>query len=302
MTASLHILRVGPVAAEILARDGDVEVVAVFERSATIVTQHGVLTLGGVTLGDGPLTVLLSANFGPLDWLRMGITRDAKGQVTNGMLRIGDTFALGVTDAEIWRPPAWSIATRSALIASLTMLRQIELSYWPSEGFSRLVIAGRPDVSDRSARAAQPIIADLARLLPQAIATEIASPALARAATLLIGLGPGLTPSGDDFLGGVFLSLSALGQTKLRDALWDVLAPEMELLTTGLSGAHVAAAADGLASDRVHNALNAIVTYDATALPAHIALLRAMGHCSGCDTLAGIIIGLDAALAAAIIP
>jgi Protein of unknown function (DUF2877) len=182
------------------------------------------------------------------------------------------------------------------------VLRQLEPSFWPSEGFSRLVIAGRPDVSDRSARAAQPIITDLTRLLPKAMTTGDASPELVRAATLLVGLGPGLTPSGDDFLGGLFLSLSALGQTELRDGLWDALAPEMDLLTTGLSGAHVAAAADGLASDQVHKALNAILANDAAELPAHIAILRGIGHCSGCDTLAGIMTGLDAALAAAIVP
>jgi hypothetical protein len=302
MTAILHIVRMGPVAAEILAHAGDTEVAAVFDRSATIMTQHGFVTLGSETLGDGPLNVLLSANLGPLDWLRLGITREAKGQVAAGKLHIGETFAIDIAGAEIWQSPPWSAASRRAVAASLSMLRHMEPSYWPSEGFSRLVIAGRPDVSDRSARAAQPIIADLVRLLPQAIATEVASPALTRAATLLVGLGPGLTPSGDDFLGGLFLCLSALGRTKLRDALWTALAPEMDLLTTGLSGAHVAAAADGLASDNVHRALNALVSYDAAALPAHIATLRAIGHCSGCDTLAGIVIGLDAALAAAIIP
>jgi hypothetical protein len=44
-----------------------------------------------------------------------------------------------------------------------------------------------------------------------------------------------------------------------------------------------------------------MATFDAAALPAHIAMLRAMGHCSGCDTLAGIITGLDAALVAEVI-
>jgi Protein of unknown function (DUF2877) len=302
MTAALRIVRIGPVAAEILARDGDAEVAAAFERSATIMTPHGFITLAGEPLGDGPLNVLLSGNPGPLDWLRLGITREAKGKIVHGRLYIGDTFALTVTGGSIWQPPAWPTATRGAIGRSLAAVRSLETGYWPSEGLSRLVIAGRPDVSDRSARAAQPIIADLVRMLPAAIATEVASLTLQRSATLLVGLGPGLTPSGDDFLGGLFLGLSALGRTRLRDALWDAILPEIDLLTTGFSGAHLAAAADGMASERVHLALNAMIAHDASSLPAHIAAVHAIGHSSGCDTLAGIVTSLDASLAAAIVP
>ncbi len=298
MRAALNVVRLGPVAAEILSHNGDAEVAAVFDRSATIMTQHGFVTLGGELLGNGPLNVLLSQSVGVLDWLRLGIAREAKGKVVSGRLHIGDTCALSCATAPVWQPPPWVTPTRAGITQSLAAVRAKDHTYWPSEGLSRLVITGRADTSDRSAKAATPIFADLVRLLPPAIATECATPALVRAATLLVGLGPGLTPSGDDLLGGLFLTLSALNRTILRDALWDGLAPEMDLLTTGLSGAHVAAAADGLAAERVHLALNALLTYDAASLPGHLDALRAIGHCSGCDTLAGIVLGLDAALAA----
>ncbi len=298
MTAALSVVRIGPVAAEILNQDGDAEIAAVFDRSATVMTEHGFITLGGELLGNGPLNVLLSQSVGPLDWLRLGITREAKGKIAGGRLLIGKNFAIPCARAPVWHPPPWATASRAALIQSLAAVRANDNAYWPSEGLSRLVIGGRPDTSDRSAKAAAPILVDLVRMLPPAIATERAAPALVRAATLLVGLGPGLTPSGDDLLGGLFLTLSALNRTALRDALWDGLAPEMDLLTTGFSGAHVAAAADGLAAERVHLALNALLTHDAATLPGHLDALRAIGHCSGCDTLAGIVLALDAVLAA----
>lgn len=301
MTAALKVVRVGPVAAEVLRRDADAEVAAVFDRSAVIMTAHGFITLGGEALGDGPLNVLLSAPLGPLDWLRLGITREAKGSVLGGTLHIADQFALSTQSAVLWQPPPWSAATRAPVTQSLTTLRTMQPAFWPPEGLSRLVIARQLDGPDRSARAAAPTIADLVRMLPPAIATERATPALIRAATLLVGLGPGLTPSGDDLLGGLFLTLTALGRTTLRDTLWTALAPELDILTTGLSGAHIAAAAVGLAGERVHLALNALLSNEPAALPAHIAALRAIGHCSGSDTLAGIVLVLSAALEAGVI-
>ncbi len=301
MTASLHIVRLGPMAAEVLRHDGDAEVAAVFERSAIIMTQHGFVTLGGEALGNGPINVLLSQSVGPLDWLRFGITREVKGKVLGGTLHLGDQFAVQTGASSIWQPPPWALGTSQTIAASLASLRNLDPNYWPPEGLSRLVIADDKQGPDRSARAAAATIAELARLLLPAIASGQALPALVRAATLLVGLGPGLTPSGDDLLGGLFLTLSALNCTKLREALWNALAPEMELLTTGLSGAHVAAAAEGLASETVHLALNAMLANDAASLPAHIAVLRAMGHCSGSDTLAGIVLTLTAALEAGIL-
>jgi Protein of unknown function (DUF2877) len=295
------IVRIGPVAAEILAHDGEAEVAAVFERSIVVMTQFGFVTLGGEQIGDGPLNVLLTPSPGPLDWVRLGLTRDAKGAVAGGRLHVGDTFALESATAPVWAPPPWPEFSRTRVAASVAFVRAHDVSFWPSEGLSRLVLAGAPDRSDRTARAAAPTVATLAKALPPALAARATNDDLLRAATLLVGLGPGLTPSGDDLLGGLCLTLSALGQTRVREALWDALAPEMDVLTTGLSGAHLAAAADGLAAASVHAAVSALLMHDAATLPGHMETLRGIGHSSGCDTLAGIVLALEAALAAGVL-
>ncbi len=298
MTNALFVLRIGPVAAEILGHDGDAEVAAAFDRSVVLMTARGFVTLGGEGLGDGPLNVLVSKSLGPLDWLRFGLTREAKGAVSGGRLIIGDRFALTTGGAPVWQPPPWPMVSPAGVGAALARIRRDDAAAWPAEGLSRLVIARAPERSDRSARAAAPTIAALAEHLGRALELGLSNDGLSRSATLLIGLGPGLTPSGDDLVGGLLLVLSALGKLRLRDALWEALVPELDLLTTGLSGAHLAAAADGLAAASVHAALNAILIGDVAALPDHIATLRGIGHSSGADTLAGIVLALDAALAA----
>jgi hypothetical protein len=96
----------------------------------------------------------------------------------------------------------------------------------------------------------------------------------------LIGLGPGLTPSGDDYLGGVFLGLRFLKQEEKADALWRWLAPRLIERTSALSAAHLAAASQGIASEPVKQCIRS-TNPDWKAL-------SAVGHSSGWDALAGV--------------
>ena len=298
MTAPLAPLRQGPVAAEILGNDGEAEIIAVFERCFYVAAPGGILCIGLEALGDGPLHVLLSAPSTPLLWPRLGVTREAKGWVRGRRLGIGPDLTLDLTALPEWHPPPWPMAATASIRAGLAEVRMLAAPRCPTEGLSCLVLAPGRTQRDRTAEAAAPLVHELQSALQHAIAISQVDARLIRLATLLIGLGPGLTPSGDDLLGGIFLALSALNQTKLRDRLWAALEPELEHLTVEISSAHLAAAADGLAAAAVHAALNALLSHDTATLPYHVQALGALGHSSGFDTLAGIVLTFDAALAA----
>ena len=74
---------------------------------------------------------------------------------------------------------------------------------------------------------------------PRSRRSTAGSPAmrLGNEAAQLIGLGPGLTPSGDDYLGGV-LSLRWLGRGSQADSLWRWLEPRLAGHTSEISAAH----------------------------------------------------------------
>ena len=97
-------------------------------------------------------------------------------------------------------------------------------------------------------------------------------------AAALIGLGPGLTPSGDDYLGGMMIALHALARDARAGALWRWLQPRLATATSAISAAHLAAAAEGEGHEALHRVLQG------TAPPS---ALDAVGHCSGWDALAG---------------
>ena len=102
--------------------------------------------------------------------------------------------------------------------------------------------------------------------------------AVPEAASGLIGLGPGLTPSGDDYFGGMLVALRGVGRDAQAAALWRWLEPRLAAGTSAISAAHLAAAAAGEAHEIIHEVLSN---------PSQAQKLDRIGHCSGWDALAG---------------
>ena len=112
---------------------------------------------------------------------------------------------------------------------------------------------------------------------------------LPRGARQLIGLGPGLTPSGDDYLGGLMVGLRAIGNRSAAAALWRWLEPRALERTSSISVAHLAAAAHGEVHEALHACVEGLFSANATRWSARLARLDAVGHCSGRDGLAGVV-------------
>ncbi|NUS05099.1 MAG: DUF2877 domain-containing protein [Nonomuraea sp.] len=122
------------------------------------------------------------------------------------------------------------------------------------------------------------------------------------AAEQLVGLGPGLTPSGDDVLAGLLVTLRHLGTATGTDrAVWlaDWLAAtvtyDARTRTTPISATLLHCAARGEASPEVTGVLRAIA--DAQALEPALRRLHRLGHTSGADLAQGMAIGLASVLA-----
>ncbi len=107
----------------------------------------------------------------------------------------------------------------------------------------------------------------------------------------LIGLGPGLTPAGDDFAGGAMIALRACGTAAGHAALADRIAawalPLAQERTNRISRAHLACAAQG----EGHEALHDLLTFRDP--EKDLARLARVGHTSGLDAAAGALLALN---------
>jgi hypothetical protein len=122
------------------------------------------------------------------------------------------------------------------------------------------------------------------------------APAAAQAAVSLLGLGPGLTPSGDDFVGGAFFARVALAQLGAVDAsAWSRAAATVRAAareaTTPISATLLGDLLDGAGWSTLHELVCALVVNDTARAFSAAARLTRLGHSSGWDLLAGFIAG-----------
>ncbi|GAA4069926.1 DUF2877 domain-containing protein [Nonomuraea soli] len=121
------------------------------------------------------------------------------------------------------------------------------------------------------------------------------------AAEQLVGLGPGLTPSGDDVLAGLLVTLRHIGKSagvgqavRVGDWLGATVTYDARTRTTPISATLLHCAAQGAASPEVCGVLRAVA--GRTPLEPALSRLRRLGHTSGSDLAQGIAIGLEAVL------
>lgn len=119
--------------------------------------------------------------------------------------------------------------------------------------------------------------------------------AAAEAARWLIGLGAGLTPSGDDAIAGVEAVLHAVGHPLAGFS--DAALEDVDARTTGVSAAMLRHAARGAFAERIHDLVRAVLMDAPGPGGAAIARAAGWGATSGLDTLRGVALALEAVAA-----
>jgi len=281
--------RVGPVVNRILDRETQGDVSAVF-RSAMYVEAGGALfCVGTDALEPGPINLITAAPAG-FDWRETGLRAHERVLFTRQEFRIGTRFRFPLRAAEPWSPRPHSGAMHPDAIArGLVALRAGFSASPPGSGIGRFIEPGHvPAAGDREALAAAVSIAEARTWLACALARPGGVLPDAAWARELVGLGSGLTPAGDDFLGGVMIGLHALGHAETGMRLWHEIQPGAGQATNAISRALLGAASEGLGSESLLAATAAILRGDGPGIRACIPRISRIGHSSGWDTMTGI--------------
>jgi uncharacterized protein DUF2877 len=124
--------------------------------------------------------------------------------------------------------------------------------------------------------------------------------AAARALARLAGLGPGLTPSGDDFIVGYLAALRGRRscEPRLRPYLNGLSGPVLQFALTAnpISRQYLLNALAGEFSESLAQVVLSIAGYDDARVRESAARLVHVGHSSGADSLLGLLFGLCPAL------
>ena len=237
-----------------------------------------------------------------------GLRAGARFDVRGTALSISGDAVVDFGAAARWAPTAIDEADVPPLgVAQSRIARGLEAfaamaAEEPSDGFGGaigivrdLLVTGsvaRPPTTSWWLTLATPPIIQIARAcLTQDVATVV------READELLGLGPGLTPSGDDFVGGMLFAATVLHGAYPRSCGWDErgltgIADRSRGSVNPISHALLVDHAHGMSTAAAHDVLRALVGGDETGARSAARRLTYVGHTSGWDILAGMMTGM----------
>ncbi|MDA0999134.1 MAG: DUF2877 domain-containing protein [bacterium] len=284
----------GSAAAAALAAAPGGEVIAVFRRSFYVKgAGGGLVCIGPPGIGAGPLNAICELPEG-LDWEASGLHAGDSVSIAEENLTVGGRFSFGLKNMARWHPPLPAFCKKPELEEGLRALAGNGADRFPEEGLGRLIpwlLNGRAVATGAEnpfLKAGMEGASALYDWMCGAGGDGGAPPP--EAATALIGLGPGLTPSGDDLIGGAMIALRALGREDMAKRLADWALPLAEVRTGEISCAHLRCAARGEGAAALHAALGWLMAPAGEVeleLEAALDRIGAIGHTSGWDALAG---------------
>jgi len=280
-------IMIGSIARRVLDDIRYGRVAEIFERSLYLDVNGDRICLANVALGFGPLMVSVEGKYGR-GWMhRFSVGKLVR--ITPASITMDDCPVISTQGASTWLPPDPPIWSKKSLERGLDALANLSEARVPIEGLGRFLLACHNTFpSTAESLAAEPSIEVLEEWLHESFAALIPRSPDHESVAVLLGLGPGLTPSGDDFLGGMLIALHVCGKIKVQKQLY---IPIFTLLgnTGSVSRAHLQAASIGEGSEALHRIFYALLKGDVVNLVSGLDSIERIGHTSGWDTLAGIV-------------
>lgn len=247
-------------------------------------------TIASRKIDNGPNTLIIDVEY--INF--MGIEVNDKVTVENQALIIENKLALSINKAVKWEsmiptyPNNIEILTRN-----VKRMKEYIDSYGKAGGMKRPMAAQGPFEAEMSK-----MLEKRKNLLLNELENNHMSLAIPHAVSL-IGLGPGLTPSGDDFLTGLFTVFNMKNSPfyAQRSFCEDVL-KHAKTLTNDISYMALKKAATGKVRESIINLIESLIAGNEEDLFLSLNKVLSIGSSSGTDISLGLVCGLETKLKA----
>jgi hypothetical protein len=267
---------------------------AVFSKAIYLLTKEG--DLFWITREDAPMHTRAVTVPSPLPNLMAG----SPFRVERTRLIVGDSFAFELDNPSLWQ--TYLIDSRDAIeiskLAARTRSFFSNLDTSQAKGFGTFIplilSSSRNESNPTLAKFADPIL-----LFAQPIVLRLVHACLRRDNSLisenvnaLIGLGSGLTPSGDDFIGGLLFALHILRNTYPSSSWLQFPVERYSAKTNLISFNLLSDLTQGYAMEPLHETAYRLLSEEPfeRIYPFVIQLIH-VGNSTGWDLLAGLLTG-----------
>ena len=291
----ISLSHIGIFAQQVLGRSKVARVSGIASRGIYLQPENDLTLYLSLEDFRGPLTLNLEEGSTRLEKIKAG----SSARFTSGEMQFPDEkITISLEDSNIWHPSPVNNEIKikpghlSSIISLVNKLIP-ESPYLPLLSENPSQIPGLPVIGER--------ILNLRNALKTGIPEKISKESIK-----LLGLGPGLTPLGDDFLLGVLLTLnrwehiilpirsdikksdSESHPTNLVNYLNQIILQNTQLKTTQVSASLLMCAMDGAADERLLKVLDGLISGYAVTENELRNLLR-WGNSSGITVLAGMV-------------
>jgi hypothetical protein len=295
MQSSFAFTQLGTTARDCLTNGQRGEVLAVFSKVIYLSTEAD--ELFWITTGDALMHRRCAILPPPLP----GLSAGSPFHVADRRLTVDPDFVFEIGAPHLWITPRANQILDIALLPATIHSFFSNLNFSQAKGFGNFIplllslsrnksIHPTSTSTDPILQFSQPLVLDMARACLAHHPSRIPS-----IADKLIGLGTGLTPSGDDFLGGMSFAVHHL-QAVYPDFDFKDYKLQIESYrsrTPLISFILLKDHADGHAIEPLHHIINGILSGESyeSASPS-VSQLTRIGHSTGWDLLTGLLTGL----------
>ncbi|MFB3162937.1 DUF2877 domain-containing protein [Neobacillus sp. 179-J 1A1 HS] len=247
-------------------------------------------TIACSNLDNGPNTLNIDVD----NMKSLNIVVDDSLRVENKLIYIGDKLTISIDKVNIWESILPSYTPNVEILKQNVMkVKEYINIHGVGGGIKKNFIPQNPFEAEVSN-----MLEKRTLLLFNELIDDRISSALPHAVSL-VGLGPGLTPSGDDFLTGLFTIFNMKNNPfyPYRSFCEDVL-KKARTLTNDISYMTLKKAANGKVRESIISLLNAILVKDDQGLILSLNKLLNIGSSSGTDIAYGIVFGMEATIRA----
>ena len=279
------------------------QVHSVFRRVFNVLTSNNqLISVVRGDVGKGPINIVTNL---PqcISMTSIGIRRNYEVLKVDDLIIVGNNvLMISTKNAKQWKPRKefrGNLLTIKKIIDNLTIVKEVTCSYGRFGGLAQLMEYVGDEhlekfVSKKLNSFARMALPHLSRLLKAIRAGS--SQDIERSAKKLIGLGPGLTPSADDMLSGLMISLALIAEnldvnTNFVSKVNKDITSCIPGRTTLISQEFLMHAAVGEANEPILTLIEKILTAKPNEVENATKDVLATGDTSGTDIVLGILLG-----------
>lgn len=292
MKARLKAISIGCAAADTVWQRGfTAHVVGSFDEACDLATEDGgIVALVHQRVGKGPLNIVVDeSRFSFQD-----LSRGLPAILVKDDLILGDFLSVFLGEAQVWEP-RWPLSKGEADQPRRKANLEKLWRYLAVSGQRRGLLVILLGASGGGGRSLDDAFLKTARRAMEGLMTALRAgdaQGIAHQAGRLVGLGPGLTPAGDDYLIGLMWGLrawpyllegSGLGVEEVCKHIWEAVKGR----TTLLSAAFLRIAREGLPNEAWEDLLVEVSDGDGAGMRKAVQRALDCGAMSGADALAG---------------